>query len=98
MPGFASTLLDQRHVTELTVRGCGSFSGRHAAFDQLIGLFFQMLADLFGKVFAETLSSTQLRDPVHDFTGARTRVIPSSMRSKLETSRSRCLLPLAVSL
>ena len=39
----------------------------------------------------------KLSHPVHDRTGVSTRRMPSSMRSKLDTSRSRCLAPAGVS-
>lgn len=51
-----------------------------------------------GVIAVHLSAEKQLFDPVHTSPGARTRVIPSSIRSKLETSRCRCFAPAGVSL
>lgn len=48
-------------------------------------------------VFSET-AAYFISVPSHDSAGRITRLMPSSMRSKLETSRSSCLRPAAVTL
>ena len=74
-----------------------SVIARHPALDEFVDLFLQMLLNFVSEVLAELTPGKDLSDPVHGFTGARTSLIPSSIRSKLKTSRSKCLLPVGVS-
>src|SRR5215469_17160310 len=95
-PDIAGVLLHQRHVPKLKAsRKLGVFP-RHAIPHQSCHLFFKVFPNLFGEIAVKATPRNQLLEPVHDAPLAKTRVIPSSMRSNLETSRSKCFAPAAV--
>ena len=58
-----------------------------------VDFFVEMLADFFGEVPIHPPARQDLSQPVHEVTqgstGASTRRMPSSMRSKLDVSRCR---------
>jgi hypothetical protein len=92
-PDVAGALLREGHIPKLTVSSKFGIFPRHAAPHQCFHLFFQVLLNLFGEIAVKTMARNQLLEPVHDSPLASTRVIPSSMRSNLETSRSKCFAP-----
>jgi hypothetical protein len=95
-PDVAGLLLDERRVPELAAsRRLGLFA-RHALPHQSFHLFFKVFPHLFGEIAVKATARNELPEPVHDSPRARTRVIPSSMRSNLDTSRSKCFAPAAV--
>ena len=99
-PDVTAFLPDQRHVAERPARGGSRGLARQAGGHQLVDLFLEMQIYLIGHVAGHAAAGQQLPDPaqgVHGFTGASTSLMPSSIRSKLETSRSRCCLPARVS-
>ena len=61
---------------------------RQAASHELVDLLVEVLPDLVGEIALEPAAVEQSPQQVHGFTGARTRRMPSSIRSKFETSRS----------
>ena len=97
-PDGAAALFDQADVAEFAASGCGSFFLGHAAQDEFFGSFVEVCADFFGEIAIKAAAREQSLEPVHDSLGDRTRVMPSSIRSKrgnftLEMLRSgRCQL------
>ena len=63
---------------------------------ELLDLLVEMLPDLVGQIAFEPAAVDQPAQHVHGFTGARTSLMPSSMRSKFETSRSSRARPSGV--
>src|SRR6266568_5471452 len=97
-PHGAAVFLRQRYIPKLAPRRVGGFLPRHTSRNQLLDLFFEVLLNLFGEIAVEAASRKQLFQPHHDSPGAKTRVIPSSIFSKRDTSCSKCFAPFAVSL
>ena len=96
-----------RHVSRLRSSKCVTLPNsrraantallpRHSDFDQLFDFLLELLPDFFGEILLQAAALKQLPDEDHGFTDARTRVMPSSMRSKLETCSFRCAGPAAV--
>src|SRR5579863_4124592 len=92
-PDLAAALLNQSHIPELSPgRGHGLLA-RQARRHEFFCFLTEMLLDLLPEIAVNSAT-----EKGHGSPGERTRVMPSSMRSKLDISRSRCLAPAAVSL
>src|SRR5579871_4224581 len=72
-------------VPEFAARALPGFRLGHSRFDQVESLLFDMGPDLRVQI-----------PPIHDSTAFMARATPSSICSKLDTSRSNCLRPAAV--
>jgi hypothetical protein len=92
-PYLARAFLEQRVVAELAMCRMNRLLARHAAGHQLVDLLVEVLPDLLGQIAFEPAAVEQPAQHVHGFTGARTSRMPSSMRSKLLTSRWSRVLP-----
>jgi len=89
-PDLVAVLFNQSYVSKLATSSRCGFLPRHAARNQLLDLFLQVFPNLFREFAIELSPRDQLLRPVHDSPGPKTRVIPSSVRLKLDTSLSRC--------
>src|SRR5205814_9917367 len=96
-PNRAPLLFYDGDVAEFAPRPEGRVIARHSALDQSFNAFFQMHVDLLSEIPIELAARQELPEPVHDSPGASTRLMPWSIRSKLDTSCTRCFCPLAVS-
>src|SRR5215471_5354857 len=81
-----------RHVSKLAACHPQRFLLRHPGLYQFVGPLGDMRRNLLLNVVPP------LPEPTHDRTGFITRAMPSSIRSKLDVSFSRCFLPKAVTL
>src|SRR5712664_728729 len=88
LPDFAAVFFDQSHVAKFAASGGGGFFSGHAAGNEFLDLFFEMRLNLFGKIVEEAAARKQLFKPIHDSPGAKTRVVPSSIRSGRHSWRS----------
>ncbi len=99
-PHVATLLADARDVAERAVRRGDGVGAREAGGHQRIDFLVEVKRDLVGEVAIHAVAREQAADPAqgaHGFTGVNTSLIPSSICSKLETSRSRCFRPAGVS-
>src|SRR5260370_116470 len=95
-PRFAAPLGDQRCVSELSAGVPSGLLRGHAPLDEFRHLFLDVRLDLFSHLAVDSTAPPKIEKPLHDSDGRITRAIPSSMRSKLDISRSSCLRPTAV--
>ena len=93
-------LFDAGHVAEFTFSGVFGVFAAHAVSHEGFDFFREVLLNLFGEIAVDLPTGEKLSQPTHDgpldSAGARTRWMPLSICSKLETSRSRCLMPAGV--
>ena len=71
----------------------------HSRGDELVGLFLDVQLDFVSELALPAAASEiapERARRIHGFTGVRTSRMPSSICSKFETSRSRCLRPAGV--
>jgi hypothetical protein len=92
-PGVAAILFQASHVTERAAGFSDSAGTRHPASHQLGDTLIQVCLDLFVEVVVQPAPREELAKRDHAPSSESTRVMPSSIRSKLETSRVRCLAP-----
>ena len=103
LPGLAAALFQRRDVAELTAGRRGRLLTGHAGRHEGLDFFVEMLPDFLRQVAIHPSAREDPLDPVHDSpqdstgsTGASTRRMPSSIRSKLEVSRCRWRAPAGV--
>src|SRR5579862_2194482 len=97
-PHVAAGVFHRADMPELPPRGTPRVVQGHPTRDQLVDLLGEMRLDLFRQFASEPASRQQLSKPIHASLGAKTRKMPSSMRSKVDISRCRCFAPAGVSL
>src|SRR4029077_4259626 len=66
LPHFAAFFFRQTDVAELPASRRGGFLPGHAARNQLLDFFFQVLANFFGELAVKAASQKQLLEPAHD--------------------------------
>src|SRR4030095_17260831 len=96
----ASLRANEGDAPEGAACGAGRVSTREATGHQLVDSLLQVKLDLVCEFAIDATAREEIADRtkrVHGFTGVRTSLIPSSICSKLDTSRSRCFLPVGVS-
>src|SRR5207245_862258 len=86
-PDFAAGFGHARWIPELTASLRAGFRFGHPGIDEIGRALFQMRFDLRAQMLVAAL---------HGSTAFITRPMPSSIRSKLDTSRSSCLRPAGV--
>ena len=96
-PYLAPFLFHARDVAEGAPGGQSGILPGNPARHERIGLLVQVLSYLFGEILFEPTPLNEIPHPAdHGFTGDRTSLMPSSIRSKLDTSRWRCATPAGV--
>ena len=99
-PDIPAHLANERHASERAPGGGDRGRTGHSLRHQRIDLLLEVKLDLVGEVAVHAAAREEIADPAkraHGFTGVSTSLMPSSICSKLDTSRSRCFLPAGVS-
>src|SRR5882762_3663832 len=97
-PHFAAVLLHPSYISKFPTGKGSSFLSGPADRNQFLDPFLKVRLNLFGKIVVQAATGKELLEPVHDSPRAKTRVMPSSIFSKRDTSCSKCLAPAAVNL
>jgi hypothetical protein len=96
--GSGRALFDQQDVAELATRAESGLIARQPLGHEGVDPLVEVLPDLVADVFLQRSAGQPPSYPVHGFTSPRTSLMPFSMRSKLDISRSSRVRPAGVML
>jgi hypothetical protein len=95
-PDFAAVFKQEGGVSELAARLGEGGAGAHASLHQLVRLFLDVRFQFAGQFAVQAAAPENACDAAHDSEGLSTRLMPDSMRSKLDSSRWSCFRPAGV--
>ena len=65
LPDFAAVVFDEGEIAEGAARGGGGFCAGHAARDEFLCFFFEVLLDLVGEIVVEAAAREEVLQPIH---------------------------------